>query len=326
MRKPSVAEVPPPSISAIVPTVGRPELLRALRSVRAQRTAARVELIVVYDGEPGTELPAAAASLADHVLHTGGRVGGSRARNLGIAAASGDMVALLDDDDEWLPRKCEAQLALLQATQQPERTVVAGRQLYVSPRGAVSRPGPDRLIVDGEPVEHYLFRRRPPNGGRPSMHTSAMLCPRELATAIPWNESLVRHQDWDWLIRLGRAPGTRVVQTPEPVVRIHLGSASSISASTDWRASLDWANRALRSDLAVYVDFVVAQPLRYALAARSWIGVRTVVAALRSAKRLPSAGPVIIGLAGVLPRRTIEKLTVATGGVRLGFNAASNPY
>jgi glycosyltransferase involved in cell wall biosynthesis len=315
--KPSVVEVPAPSISAVVPTVGRPELLRALGSVRAQRTAARVELIVVYDGEPGTELPAAAASLADHVIYTEGRVGGSRARNLGIAAASGDMVALLDDDDEWLPHKCEAQLALLQGAPDPERTVLAGRQLYVNSRGgAVSRPGPDRLIANGESVEHYLFRRRPPNGGRPSMYTSALLCPRELATAIPWDESLVRHQDWDWLVRLGRAPGTCFVQTPEPVVRIHLGSASSISASADWRASLDWANRALRSDPAVYVDFVVAHPLRYALAARSWIGVRTVVAALRSAKRLPSAGPVIIGLAGVLPRRTIEQITVATGGVR----------
>jgi glycosyltransferase involved in cell wall biosynthesis len=315
--KPSVAEALASSISVVVPTVGRPELLRALRSVRAQRTAARVELIVVYDGETGTELPAMAASLADHVVYSEGRVGGSRARNLGIAAASGDMVALLDDDDEWLPHKCEAQLALLQGTPDPERTVVAGRQLYVNARsGAVSRPGPDRLIVDGEPMEHYLFRRRPPNGGRPSMYTSAILCPRELAITIPWDESLVRHQDWDWLVRLGRAPGTRFVQTPEPVVRIHLGSASSISASTDWRASLDWANRALRNDPEVYVDFVVAQTLRYAFAARSLTGVRSVVAALRSAKRLPSAGPVIIGLAGLLPRRTVEKIAVATGGVR----------
>jgi glycosyltransferase involved in cell wall biosynthesis len=305
-----------PSISAVVPTVGRPELVRALRSVRAQRSPAHVELIVVYDGEPGTELPAEAVGLTDRVIYTEGRVGGARARNLGIAAATGDMVALLDDDDEWLPHKCEAQLALLQRSPDPACTVVAGRQLYVSPRGAVSRPGPDRLIVDGESVENYLFRRRPPSGGRPSMYTSSLLCPRELATRIPWDESLVRHQDWDWLVRLGRAPGTYFLQAPEPVVRIHLGSASSISASANWRASLDWANRALRGDRAVYADFVMAHPLRYAFAARSWTGVRTVVAALRSAKHLPSVGPVVIGLAGMLPRRTIEEITVATGGVR----------
>ena len=89
-----------PSISVVVPTIGRPELLRALRSVRAQRTTAHIELIVVHDGEPGTELPTGAAGLADRVIRTAGRVGGSRARNIGIAAAAGDLVALLDDDDE----------------------------------------------------------------------------------------------------------------------------------------------------------------------------------------------------------------------------------
>jgi hypothetical protein len=117
-------------------------------------------------------------------------------------------------------------------------------------------------------------------------------------------------------VRLGRRPGTTFVQAPEPVARIHLGSALSISATTDWHASLDWANRLLRGEPAVYADFVVAQPLRYALAARSWTGVRAVLAALRSAKRLPSAGPVVIGVAGLLPRRAIERATVATGGVR----------
>jgi hypothetical protein len=172
------------------------------------------------------------------------------------------------------------------------------------------------LIAQGESVEHYLFRRRPPNGGRPSMLTSTLLCARELATATPWDDSLARHQDWDWLVRLGRLPGTSFVQTPEPVVRIQLGSVGSISANDDWRSSLDWANRALRSDPAVYADFVAGQPLRYALAARSWTGVRTVLAALRSANHLPSPGPLIIGVAGVMPRRAIEGVTVATGGVR----------
>nr|WP_313777350.1 glycosyltransferase [Mycobacterium sp.] len=311
-----MSDAPAPSVSVVVPTIGRPELLRALRSVRAQRTAARVELIVVQDGKPGIEWPTEIAGLADRVLRTSGGVGPSGARNLGIAAATGDMVALLDDDDEWLPNKLEAQLAVLRDATNPERTVVAGRQLFVNPRnGAVSRPGPDRLINHGEPVERYLFRRRPPSGGRPSIYPSALLCPRELAAATPWDDSLHLHEDWDWLIRLGRVHGTSFVQIPEPVVRIQLGSASSLSAGTDWHASLNWANRALRDDPAVYADFVVAQALRYALTARSWPGVRTVLAALRDANHLPSLGPVIIGVAGLLPRRVLERATVATGGV-----------
>lgn len=299
----------------VVPTIGRPELLRALGSVRDQSIDTRVELIVVHDGKPGTELPAGAEALADRVIRTAGRVGGARARNLGIAAATGDLVALLDDDDEWLPHKLEVQIALWLKASDPAHTVVAGRQVYVNPRtGTVSRPGPDQLITDGELVEDYLFRRRPPSGGRPSMYTSALLCPRELALATPWDESLSRHQDWDWLVRLGRTPGASFVQAPEPVVRIQLGSSASISAGADWRTSLGWANRALHGDAAVYVDFVAAQPLRYALAARSWTGVRAVLNALRRAKHLPSPGPMVIGVAGLLPRRTIRRATVATGG------------
>jgi len=304
-----------PTISVVVPTLGRPALIRALQSVRTQRSQASAEVIVVFDGGPDTELPDGAADLADHVLFTSGRVGGCRARNLGIAAASGEFVALLDDDDEWLPEKLERQIALLQQSPDPARTVVAGRQVYVTRDGSVSRPGPNRLIAEGEPVEDYLFRRRIPSGGRPSIYTSSVLCPRQLAVQVPWDESVVRHQDWDWLIRLGRVPGTIFAQVPDPVVRIHLGSESSISASTDWRASLDWANRVLRGNPAVYADFVAAQPLRYALAARSWTGVKTVLAALRNAARVPAAGPVVIGVAGMLPRRTIEQMTVATGGI-----------
>lgn len=304
-----------PSVSVVIPTIGRPELVRALRSVRAQKNVARVQLIVVHDGKAGVELPAEVAGLADLVLRTTGRVGGSRARNMGIASATGDLVALLDDDDEWLPGKLEAQLALLQVAPDPTRTVVAGRQVYVNPiNGIASRPGPGRLIGQDELVEHYLFRRRSPNGGRPSMYTSVLLCPRHLATAVPWDDSLARHQDWDWLIRLGRTPGTKFIQTAEPVVRIQLGSARSISAGTDWKCSLEWANRVLIQRPAVYADFVAAQSLRYALMARSWRGVGAVIGALLKAKRLPSPGPTVVGVAGLLPRRIFDRVTVSTVG------------
>lgn len=304
-------------MSVVVPTVGRPELARALRSVRAQRTTVPVELIVVNDGGPGTELPGDVLDLADTVLRTSGRRGAPHARNMGIAAAAGEVVALLDDDDEWLPDKLDTQLALWRDAAEPALSIVSGRQLFVDARtGAESRPGPDQLIGNDESVEHYLFRRRPPSGGRPTMTTPTLLLARDLAVAVPWDEELTRHQDWDWLVRLGRKSGTTFIQAPDPVVRIHLGSAASISATTDWSASLKWANRVLRRDPKIYADFVAAQPLRYALAARSATGVRTVLAALRTSRRAPAVGPLVIGIAGLLPRRAINRATVSIGGVR----------
>ncbi|WP_162264199.1 glycosyltransferase family 2 protein [Mycobacterium sp. Root265] len=306
-----------PKISVVIPTIGRPELIRALRSVRAQSSVGTIEIIVVNDAPPGIELSAEVFDLADHVLRTPGKVGGSRARNLGIKSATGTYVALLDDDDEWLPRKLSLQVALLQSLVDPARAVVAGRQLYVNPStGEVSDPGPRRLIAPGEKVEHYLFRRRPPSLARPSMYTSSLLCSRQLAVKVPWDESLPRHQDWDWLIRLGRIPGSSFAQTAEPVVRIQLGSALSISAGTDWRSSLDWADRALRRDPKVYVDFLAGQALRYALTARSGEGVRKITASILKTGRLPAVGPTVVGAAGVLPRKTFERAIVASGGGR----------
>ena len=41
--------------------------------------------------------------------------GGAAARNDAIACAAGEFVAFLDDDDEWLPEKLEAQVGLLRA-------------------------------------------------------------------------------------------------------------------------------------------------------------------------------------------------------------------
>lgn len=306
-----------PKVSVVIPTIGRPELVRALRSVRAQRSVGDIEIIVVNDAVHGVELSAEVVNLADRVVRTPGRVGGSRARNLGIRSATGAYVALLDDDDEWLPHKLSLQVALLESLPDPARAVVAGRQVYVNPRtGETSDPGPKKLIEPGERVEHYLFRRRPPSLDRPSMYTSALLCSRDLAARNPWDESLARHQDWDWLVRLGRIPDSSFAQTEEPIVRIQLGSALSISAGTDWRSSLAWADRVLRRDPAVYADFLAGQALRYALTARSPEGVRKITASILKSGRMPAVGPTVVGLAGVLPRRTFERAIVASGGGR----------
>src|SRR6201986_1976544 len=86
---------------------------RAVRSALAQ-TLRRIEVIVVIDGEDRvTELTLAAIARHDlrlKVLPLSARVGGSDARNRGVEVATGEWIAFLDDDDEWLVGKLEAQL------------------------------------------------------------------------------------------------------------------------------------------------------------------------------------------------------------------------
>jgi glycosyltransferase involved in cell wall biosynthesis len=102
-----------PLVSVIVPTHNRPEFLaEALASVRKQIFAG-YEIIVVSNGE-SEEMRSKSQALA---ATNGARYFELRrgnvcaARNFGIVNAAGEWIALLDDDDIWLPRKLERQVS-----------------------------------------------------------------------------------------------------------------------------------------------------------------------------------------------------------------------
>jgi glycosyltransferase involved in cell wall biosynthesis len=65
--------------------------------------------------------------------------GPASARNLGIAEATGDLVAFLDADDLWLPRKLARQIAALEA--EPDAVMVYSDSLYFRKTGIYSPPG-----------------------------------------------------------------------------------------------------------------------------------------------------------------------------------------
>lgn len=102
------------SVSIVIPTYKRPHLLgRAIRSALAECSPGD-EIIVVDDG-PTDDTKAVAQAFGPPVRYLAGEHrGAGAARNAGIAAATRDLVAFLDDDDEWLPGKLSWQRAILQ--------------------------------------------------------------------------------------------------------------------------------------------------------------------------------------------------------------------
>lgn len=108
------------TISVVIPTYNRlPFLLTALASVFAQSHLPD-EVIVIDDGSQYTKLSMQALQSTApipltyvSVPHCGKP---SRLRNRGCELAQGDLIAFLDDDDIWLPRKLERHHALHSAT------------------------------------------------------------------------------------------------------------------------------------------------------------------------------------------------------------------
>jgi len=103
-----------PAFSVVIPTYGRPKFLEeALQSVYRQ-TVDSYEIIVVDDASPEpVSLPPGVPVRLIRAQQNGGA---ASARNLGAAAASGDALTFLDDDDTWLPTRLEdAERGLQQA-------------------------------------------------------------------------------------------------------------------------------------------------------------------------------------------------------------------
>jgi GT2 family glycosyltransferase len=95
---------PLPTVCCVVSTLGRrpAELQRTIQSVLAQRVP--VEVVVVADGVPLPELPMVpdGSPSVVHGVALPENLGIPGARNAGIAATTGDLVLVLDDDG-WLP-------------------------------------------------------------------------------------------------------------------------------------------------------------------------------------------------------------------------------
>jgi glycosyltransferase involved in cell wall biosynthesis len=106
-----------PRVSVIVPCYKTARFVaETLQSVFAQ-TYRNFEVVLINDGSPDTpELEKAISPWRDNItyLHTE-NCGLAGARNNGIRASKGELIALLDSDDTWEPNYLEVQVQKLDA-------------------------------------------------------------------------------------------------------------------------------------------------------------------------------------------------------------------
>jgi glycosyltransferase involved in cell wall biosynthesis len=207
-----------PKVSVVVPTRDRPlPLRRAVAAILGQTYKGPVECVVVFDqSEPElswTGLPPGRELRLVRNERTPGLAG---ARNSGILAATGELVAFCDDDDEWLPEKLARQVARLLAT--PGSAVSTTGILVRYQDRTTTRLAPTILVT-----HRQLLRSR-----LTELHPSTVLVRRRplldqiglVDEEIPGSYA----EDYEWLLRASRyAP---VLAVPEPLAVIHWHQSS----------------------------------------------------------------------------------------------------
>mgnify|MGYP006268429257 CR=1 FL=1 len=230
-----------PRVSVVVPTYNHAAVLgRALASVVAQTTGDWEAIVVNNHSTDDTEAVVARIgdpriSLVRYANH--GVIAASR--NEGIRRARGEYVAFLDSDDEWMPDKLAACLALMA----DGVGLVGHGELW---RDAAGR---DRPMTYGPATrttyDALLYRGNCISTSAVVVRAAAL---REVG-GFDEDPAIVTTEDYDLWLRLARA-GVGMAFTPRMlgVFHRHPGSASSA------------ADRHLRAELAVLARHFASPP------------------------------------------------------------------
>ncbi len=201
-----------PAVSVVMPAYNvAPYIGEAIGSVLAQ-SFTDFELLVVDDGSTDDS-----RAIAEEYARQDRRIrvlrkpngGISSARNLGLQAASGAFIAILDSDDVWLPDFLRTQVAILEA--QLGIDIVTANAWFLGSRldGQPARPWPDtrpapdlaQMLADEEAVfVMSVFRRK------------------VYETIGEFDEALRTNEDYDYWLRAAVA-GFRFHRNDTPLGR-----------------------------------------------------------------------------------------------------------
>jgi glycosyltransferase involved in cell wall biosynthesis len=199
-----------PRVSVVIPTYNRPDELRQAVSSVFTQSFEDFEVVVTVDGK-GATAPPLGGFPADRlrVLTPGRQLGNAEARNHAIRAARGELIALLDDDDLWMPEKLARQVAFYEAQGEPKLIVSCPFEVRSEHERLL---WPQRRPMTGEPLSEYIFCRRRSVAVEGAVQTSTLLAAKALFEEVPFDKELPRMVDLDWLLRAAEA-GARLAFT-----------------------------------------------------------------------------------------------------------------
>jgi len=185
------------SVSIIIPTCNRVQLLRNLLESIAKQSYQDFEVIVVDDVTSEKESLLALISQYEKIfpltlLENLKSSGAPYSRNRGIKIARYDLIALVDDDDEWFPKKIQKQVELFSQSA-PDVGIVYTWTQVINENKELLREQND--LIEGKALSEILTSCFIPS-------PSVMLRKEALFKAGLFDESLPSCQDWDMWTRV----------------------------------------------------------------------------------------------------------------------------
>jgi glycosyltransferase involved in cell wall biosynthesis len=288
------------NVSVIIPHYNSVDLLwEAIESISRQTTVPR-EIIVIDDASGAQfELPHHCGDgIALRLIRESVNRGAAWCRNRGIEAATGDLIAFLDADDRWLPNKLERCIAAF-GPKPP------GNEAKVLFSNVVLTDGSRRILgnrspFDGQSMLDFILLE----GGY--IQTSSIMMWRHQYPLISFDESLRRHQDWDFAINAEMA-GCVFTYLHDALVEYSLtGSVDKISWAANSEPSLVFLGKYIKFMSKGHVSSFVFDVLIYKNL--------SVVLRLDIVRRIISGQIEIPAKGGVL---LFLRLLVGRGGVNL---------
>jgi len=210
-------------VSVIIPTHNRAAMVRRAVASVLRQTYPHLECIVVDDAstDDTAQIVAEFGDGRIRYLRHERNKGASAARNTGIAQATGELIAFLDDDDEWLPAKLEKQVPLLQQAPEQVGLVYCWLDYYRD----------ETLVREWHPtLQGYVFDRV--LDAQRLGNSSTLLVRREVVETVGgFDESLPRGNDGDFIRRVCR--DYEVDYVPEVLVYVFVGHTGITASGKD---------------------------------------------------------------------------------------------
>lgn len=216
-----------PRVSVVIPTFNRARMAcEAVDSVLAQ-TLGELEVILVDDGSTDDTAAVIRSRYGKeprlrYVRQENG--GTARARDHGLGHARGEYLALLDDDDLWLPRHLESQVACLDAHRDVDLVVCDARYEGSEKTGTIFGETSYRLPDSVDAMAKAAWAL-----------PGTMLMRTHAARALGFRSEFHHAEDTDFLWRFVLA-GRNVRANPEvlTVYRHHDGGGGAPQKSREW--------------------------------------------------------------------------------------------